>query len=118
MGIFILPMADFSTLTDLSQQYKHCKETEDKDMTIVDFVTDHLINIDCIFDKHQNGDHQKPHKSYQSNQHNIAVGFVNKYRAILISKVIYKESIQVFGSISSSQYCFQFSSVIFHPPII
>ena len=40
--------------------YKHCKSTEDKDMTPLDFITDHLINIDGIFDKHDNEDEQKP----------------------------------------------------------
>ena len=45
--------------------YQHCKATEDKDMTPLDFITDHLINIDGIFDKHDNGDEQKPHTPIQ-----------------------------------------------------
>ncbi|MBK8586688.1 MAG: hypothetical protein IPN88_15185, partial [Bacteroidetes bacterium] len=46
--------------------YQHCQATEDKDMTPLDFVTDHLINIDGLFDKHSNGDEQKPHSPIQN----------------------------------------------------
>ena len=48
-------------LEDIPEMYRHCKETEDKDMTPLNFLTDHLVNIDGLFDKHNNGDEQKPH---------------------------------------------------------
>ncbi len=64
-GTFCLPMGDFSSLQDLPEMYQHCKATEDKDMTPLDFLTDHLINIDGLFDKHKNGDEQKPHAPIQ-----------------------------------------------------
>lgn len=64
-GNLCLPMADFSVLPDLPQMYRHCKATEDKDMNAVDFITDHLINIDGAFDRHENGDDQKPHSPFQ-----------------------------------------------------
>lgn len=54
--------------------YRHCKATEDKDLTPFDFVTDHLINIDGLFDQHKNGDEQKPHSPIQ-NLHNGYVIF-------------------------------------------
>lgn len=54
-------MSDFSMLKDLPEMYEHCKISEDKDMTPIDFLTDHLLNIDGLFDKHDNGDRQKPH---------------------------------------------------------
>jgi len=60
-GIFCLPMGDFSVLQDIPEMYRHCKATEDKDMMPLDFITDHLVNIDGLFDKHDNGDEQKPH---------------------------------------------------------
>ena len=47
-GILCLPMGDFSALQDLPEMYQHCQATEDKDMTPLDFVTDHLINIDGL----------------------------------------------------------------------
>jgi hypothetical protein len=63
-GAIILPQSNFNLLMQLPEMYNHCKSTEDKDMNVIDFVTDHLINIDCIFDKHDNGDHQKPHEPF------------------------------------------------------
>ena len=39
-------------------------------MTPFDFIKDHLINIDGLFDKHEDGDDQKPHSPIQfHNQH-------------------------------------------------
>jgi hypothetical protein len=60
-GSLILPEGNFSFLSELPKMYAHCKAFEDKDMNIVDFITDHLLNIDGIFDAHDNDDDQKPH---------------------------------------------------------
>lgn len=65
LATFCLPQGDFSTIQDLPEMYAHCKATEDKDMTVFDFVTDHLINVDCLFDKHEKNDPQKPHAPIQ-----------------------------------------------------
>ena len=61
-GTMCLPMGDFSMMADLPKMYQHCKATEDKDLTIVDFLTDHLVDVDCFFDAHEQ-DEQKPHQS-------------------------------------------------------
>jgi hypothetical protein len=60
-GAFFLPEGDFSMMTELSEMYHHCQATEDKDMTPLDFITDHLINIDSVFDTHEGNDDQNPH---------------------------------------------------------
>ena len=64
-------MGNFSTLADLPDMYRHCKTTEDKDMGLLDFFTDHLLDIDGVFDHHDNGDEQKPH-SPQQFHHSLA----------------------------------------------
>ena len=53
IGSLILPASDFSIIPELPQMYEHCKATEDKDMNFSDFITDHLLNIDGIFDQHE-----------------------------------------------------------------
>lgn len=68
LGTVILPNSDFTALKELPKMYHHCKAAEDKDMTFIDFITDHLVNIDAIFDKHDKGDQQKPHKYNFHNQ--------------------------------------------------
>ena len=115
-GTFCLPLGDFSILADLPQMYHHCKTTEDKDMTPIDFITDHLVNIDGMFDEHQNGDEQKPHQPIQNNHHTQTVfSFITTYNissTVIIPNqtkpTIYKTSF------TTSEYI----TKIFRPPIL
>lgn len=115
-GIFCLPMGNFSELNDLPAMYQHCKATEDKDMTPLDFITDHLINIDCLFDKHENGDEQKPHTPIQFHHQQAQNYFLTQAFKVSESNIsiipvqlpIYKES----------NYYSNFHSCVFRPPIV
>lgn len=116
-GTFCLPMGNFSSLQDLPEMYQHCKATEDKDMTPLDFLTDHLINIDGLFDKHNNGDDQKPHSPIQ-NQHisqlvafQFSTVFNFKTENIFFLEQLYLYHIDNF---IKSEYI----SKIFRPPIV
>lgn len=108
-------MGDFSTLMDLPEMYRHCKSTEDKDMTPMDFLTDHLFNLDCLFDSHDNGDEQKPHAPIQFHHQDVQNYFVYQWVRIELSNIliihldtpIYKENI----------YLSNYLSVVFRPPI-
>ena len=94
--------------------YSHCKATEDKDMTPVDFVTDHLVNIDCLFDKHDNGDRQKPHTPISLTHKQTQTFFLSQtpsVREVLGSVTVIK--IAFFYQCS---YYFNVPSYIFHPP--
>ena len=67
-------------LNEIPEMYHHCKSTEDKDMTPLDFITDHLVNIDGLFDKHENGDEQKPHTPIQNVHHGqTTISFITYY---------------------------------------
>lgn len=114
-GILCLPQGDFSALADLPRMYQHCKSTEDKDMTPLDFITDHLFNIDALFDKHSNDDEQKPHSPIQFHYPTSQTIFINKLQAILPSKSILnkKENTQYTDKL----YFFDYQSFIFRPPI-
>ena len=113
-GIFLLPQGDFSVMPDLPKMYQHCKLTEDADMNLMDFVTDHLLDIDGSFDKHDCGDAQKPHSSapFQHQQHqsiyNVVSVFVNTF--ISFNQII------IVPAISTVFYHSDFASGIFHPP--
>jgi len=117
LGTMFLPLGDFATLQDIPKMYKHCKATEDKDMTVFDFVTDHLINIDGVFDKHNNGDEQKPHTPIQ-NQH---VAQVITFLAVSVftfkAKPIYPAEKKLFPIQSDKKYLSDYISKIFRPPI-
>lgn len=75
LGNLLLPMGDFSAIVDLPAMYNHCKATEDKDLGPLDFITDHLINIDGLFDDHAHGDPQKPHTPFPFH-HQLAHSFI------------------------------------------
>ena len=108
LGTLFLPLGDFSTLLDIPKMYQSCKEHEHHDMTPIDFITDHLINIDGMFDKHENGDEQKPHKDFHfTHRCNITLFFqefksfeFKKSNLILYNVFVnfnYKKSIYIFN---------------------
>lgn len=74
-GSLLLPSGDFSVLKDISCAYHHCKTTEHNDMTALDFITDHLLNFDIIFDDHDDGDDQKPHTPFHTYSHIVVTVF-------------------------------------------
>lgn len=120
LGTIILPESDFSFLEDLPKMYAHCKATEDIDMTPIDFITDHLINIDGIFDKHLNGDPQKPHKPFELNFHHYFSQFIFEFK-----KIEFKNNYQFtclielkISNYETSNYSFNFIHSIFKPPIV
>ena len=119
-GTICLPMSDFSTLSDLPKMYEHCKATEDKDMTVIDFVTDHLVNIDSIFDNHDNGDEQKPHKTVDFTVHHTVCQIFQE-----IKTIEFKNNNQFVGynqikisNYKNSLYSFNIMASIFRPPIV
>ena len=115
-GTFGLPMGDFSTLRDLPAMYRHCKATEDKDMTPLDFITDHLINIDCLFDKHDNGDAQKPHSPIQFH-HQLAQNYfsLQEFKVTDSNILIIQNVIPIY---EENCYYSNYLSFVFRPPII
>lgn len=115
LGSLLLPLGDFSVLNDIPQMYQHCKATEDKDMSPFDFITDHLINIDCLFDKHDNGDNQKPHAPFQFKHQQIVNYFLSNESIIIINKSIIQSKLKPVYL--ENIYCSNFLSCIFHPPI-
>ena len=115
-GTICLPAGDFSMFTDLPAMYRHCKSNEDKDMTPIDFITDHLVNIDGIFDKHINGDEQRPHSPIQSQHHFQVQAVVLNYFSFSLNQI---HPVKVAPVILSEKFLpSDYFSKIFHPPII
>lgn len=117
LGTLCLPMGDFSILPSLPKMYHHCKTTEDCDMTPLDFVTDHLINIDGLFDGHDGGDDQKPHQPFHF--HNVTlqlfIPIINSFTIISDNSILFqkKSIITTQETIFTSDYF----SRKFRPPI-
>ena len=119
-GALLLPDGNIMSVSDLPKMYQHCKATEDIDMTLFDFFTDHILNLDCLFDSHEN-DEQKPHKPFQTKQIQYNLGLVCSKSApqiihhnleTTLSKKL--ETIKLHPVFYSNNYL----SCIFRPPIV
>lgn len=106
-------------IQDLPKMYQHCKETEDANLTIVDFFTDHLIDLDYIFEeKHQNNS-EKPHQSHTQHQNNFSVQIITPTLHTFIpeQRQVYFIVKQKYNSSYQINYSYSFKNAIFHPPI-
>jgi hypothetical protein len=62
LGNCLLPRGDFSALSQLGAMYQHCRQAEDPDLDLSDFITEHLLNLDCLFtEKPLTDEHELPH---------------------------------------------------------
>ena len=85
-------------------------------MTPVDFITDNLINIDRLFDKHDKGDEQKPHTPDQ-NQHHAqpSVFFVTDFTFSVRPGIHFQDDLAILSeNFLPSDYISKF----FRPPIV
>jgi len=118
IGTLCLPMGDFSILPTLPEMYQHCKATEDSDMTPLDFVTDHLINVDGIFDNHDNGDDQKPHQPfhYQNLTLQLFTPIVPEF-SIPNKTLVFTDKKSIIAS-TDVNFTSDYTSEKFRPPIV
>ena len=114
IGSLILPASDFSIIPELPHLYSHCKATEDKDMNFSDFITDHLMNIDGIFDKHEKGNEQKPHKNFEHQINSTFVFLPSQVSIPLTNKFTFSSDKIKFAD---NKYYFDFVVNVFRPPI-
>ena len=114
LGTLFLPSGDFSSLSDLPTMYQHCKQSEHHDMNVFDFVSDHLINIDGLFDDHQDGDDQRPHQNFPIH-HSGTITFVYPESIQFSNRLFPISTIQKFTDYSSS-FSEKHHGGIFQPP--
>jgi len=106
---------NFSDLADLPTMYAHCKATEDKDMTPLDFITDHLVNIDALFDSHPAGDEQRPH-SGKGQQHTGVQPYTPLSKPLLSGTTMSLAPTVLLRGEVPDGYHFEFSALVFRPP--
>ena len=108
-----VPANDFTLLGEIPTMYRHCHQFEDKDLTVIDFLTDHWINVDEIFDKHEH-DEQKPHIPFHFHHQIQAVAYWSPRIEIAFSQknIFYKKDNYFYQFPYIYSPCFSF----FHPP--
>ena len=109
-----VPESDFALLPQLPALYHHCKETEDEDMSFVDFVTDHLININDIFNTHDTNDSQRPHQPFHFEHLQHIVAYEPVYSNLHIAISLFQHrSIYLLSAVGIHS---DYISCMFHPP--
>jgi len=118
LGSMILPFGDFSKLGTLHGVYTNCKATEDKDLNVFEFLTDHVIDFDCFFDIHEEAeeeeDHTRLYHEYSTNTNQI----FHEYYTFHFNR---RPDIEVISKplcSYNSMYTFQSITSIFHPPAV
>ena len=121
IGSIILPYGDFGLMPELPKMFARCKNTEHHDMNIIDFFTDHLINIDCFFDAHDNDDEQKAHQPFDFQHQPMQQLFCCllsptticlKMEKPILNKSVKKAFYPIHFLLAG--YC----ASIFHPPVV
>lgn len=114
-GVLVLPGGNFSLLGELPAMYAHCKATEDKDLTPLDFITDHLTCFDALTDTHPPGDDQRSHTPPPDVRSNAPVLIDARIAQTRVSLPSGCDALD-FGY-AADLYHHHHSSLVFRPPI-
>lgn len=114
-GVFLLPGGDFRSLRYLPDLYQHCKATEDKDMTLADFITDHLTCLDALTDVHAPGDEQRPHTPPAGSRSDAPLWLFFVIERPLVPTAIATSRVFVEAD---QRYAFEFHMPVFRPPLV
>lgn len=121
LGTLFLPLGDFSIIRDLPDMYHHCRSTEDADLTVFEFFTEHISPlgqlVDCMgYDDHEDGDGDKPHAPIQLNCQQVLVAMVPLVKAPLVKAIpIIKRIAPLYND---GVYVSDYISTILRPPIV
>lgn len=98
--------------------YQHCKETEDPNLTVLDFFTEHLIDFDEFLEGHEEDKSEKPHQSHVNQITNYCVQLVTPQQTISNARTYCEHTSQKKYSNYQNNYSFIFNGEILHPPIV
>jgi hypothetical protein len=112
-------MGDFALLKELPQQFQHCKATEDSDLNIFEFLTEHVSPIGLLLEgnEHEAEDEgDVPHQPVQSTTAGQLMAFVITQFSFTIS-VHQPEAVQHHFTFENN-FTSIYSSQLFRPPIV
>lgn len=120
-GIFCLPMGDFSVIKDLPEMYRHCKNTEEADLTISGFLFEHVSGVGQLWEgfEHEfiepeeegNNEHSPLPYSFEQQQ------IVCIYYSAKVPSVRHFESAESAPMAYKCSYVSQYVCNIFRPPM-
>jgi hypothetical protein len=113
-------MGDFACLKDLPEAFRHCKATEDKDLNLLEFFTEHVSAIGQVLEgtEHETEeDGDKPHTPLQTINNGQPTVFVLSLITFSIEPLIQLD--EVHPTIHSNTLVpSDYISKVFRPPIV
>lgn len=113
-------MGDFAMLKDLPEMFRHCKATEDRDLNVFEFLTEHVSPIGQLIEgaEHEaEEDGDKPHEPIQSINCGQITVFVISQFAFSITQ-FYHTNLKQHPIHNDTFFASDYISKIFHPPIV
>ena len=113
-------MGDFAMLKDLPEMFRHCKATEDKDLNVFEFLTEHVSPIGQLIEgaeHEQEEDGDKPHEPIQSINCGQTIAFVISQFAFSITQ-FYHIDVKQHPIHNDTFFPSDYISKIFRPPIV
>jgi hypothetical protein len=113
-------MGDFAMLKDLPEMYRHCKATEDKDLNVFEFLTEHVSPIGQLMEgtEHESEeDGDKPHEPIQSISCGQTIDFVVSQFSFSITQ-FFRIDVKVHPIHNDTFFASDYISKIFRPPIV
>ena len=119
-GTLCFPMGDFAVLKSLPEMFQHCKATEDKDLTVFEFLFEHVSGIGQLVEglehvfEDEEGD--KPHSPihFHFEQQQI----ICAYYTVKAPAIKHAQTAVLSNVLDSRVYVSDYISIIFRPPII
>lgn len=109
------PLGNPSALS-FQQMYHQCS-TEDKDITPLDFVFEHLLNFESIINCFE-GEDQEEHHPYQLFAKYSPVAIViPSHISVSLQPARFVSSTTEYPSQRADRYVYKFYAYIFHPPL-
>ena len=115
-GTLFLPEGDFSTLSQLPKMYQHCKATEDPDMDVPDFITEHLLEVDGLLGHEEQDAKEKPHQPIQFHHQLTQFNFVSTELKFEFKQPSVKKT--TTSVVANNIYLSDYAGSVFRPPII
>jgi hypothetical protein len=120
LGTLTLPFADFSVIKDLPEMFRHCKATEDHDLNIFEFFTEHVSGLGQLVEGTEHEDEEeedgdKPHAPLQFHFEQQQIICINHYVKMPVVKPApeIKSRVVLVNGVYISTYI----ANIFRPPI-
>ena len=114
-GTLLLPQGDFATLPDLPRMYAHCRDTEDHDLTIPDFIEEHLFVMDDLMGELPEPE-DKPHQPVEFHHVYLPVTIAVRQNLKIEepSLPLIRQNVPIVDDFFLSDY----PSSVFRPPIL